>query len=417
MLPGPHEGGSPTDHVVAVKSAEQQGQLMQHRTRDLLMRQRTQVINVLRAHLAELGIVAAQGREGLKDLLAIIADEKDERSPVDARASLIVLIVQHRASEESKRVRSFPGSALWARAPSPRRSRIRAPSGRGVILSGTVACQEMPRLEAHSFGVMHVDCSDRIIAFVEKPTDPPGVPENPQMALASMGIYVFETAFLADQLRRDADDRNSSHDFGNDVIPYVVKHGKAVAHRFASSCVRSSQEAQPYWRDVGTIDAYWQANIDLTVALPHLDLFDHNWPIWTYAEIVPPAKFVHDEPHRRGSAVSSLISGGCIISGAFLRQSLLCTGAHVHSYAHIEHAVILPYVDVGRGARWRNVVIDRGVRIPEGLVVGEDPEFDARRFRRTENGICLITQRMIDALTTGTFVRSELEHEAAPHDL
>jgi glucose-1-phosphate adenylyltransferase len=181
--------------------------------------------------------------------------------------------------------------------------------------------------------------------------------------------------------------------------------------------VRSSQEAQPYWRDVGTIDAYWQANIDLTVPLPHLDLFDHNWPIWTYAEIVPPAKFVHDEPHRRGSAVSSLISGGCIISGAFLRQSLLCTGAHVHSYAHIENAVTLPYVDIGRGARLHNVIIDRGVRIPEGLVVGEDPEFDARRFRRTKNGICLITQRMIDALPTGTFVGSELEHEAAPHDL
>jgi glucose-1-phosphate adenylyltransferase len=281
----------------------------------------------------------------------------------------------------------------------------------------TVACQEVPRSEAHSFGIMHVDCSDRIIAFAEKPADPPCMPENPQMALASMGIYVFETAFLADQLRRDADDCNSSHDFGNDIIPHVVQHGKAVAHRFVSSCVRSSQEAQPYWRDVGTIDAYWQANIDLTVALPHLDLYDHNWPIWTYAEIVPPAKFVHDEQHRRGSAVSSLVSGGCIISGAFVRQSLLCTGAHVHSYAHIEHAVILPYVDVGRRVRLRNVVIDRGVRIPEGLVVGEDPEFDARRFRRTENGICVVTQRMIDALTTGTFVRSELEHEAAPHDL
>jgi len=263
----------------------------------------------------------------------------------------------------------------------------------------TVACQEVPRGEARSFGIMQVDGSDRIVAFFEKPADPVGIPENSESALASMGIYVFETSFLADQLRRDAEDSNSSHDFGSDLIPHLVKHGNAVAHRFASSCVRSSQEAQPYWRDVGTIDAYWQANIDLTAPLPHLDLFDHNWPIWTYAEIVPPAKFVHDEPHRRGSAVSSLVSGGCIISGAFVHQSLLCTGVHVHSYANIDHAVILPYADVGRGARLRNVVIDRGVGIPEGLVVGEDPELDARRFRRTESGICLITQRMLDTLT------------------
>jgi glucose-1-phosphate adenylyltransferase len=220
------------------------------------------------------------------------------------------------------------------------------------------------------------------------------------MALASMGIYVFNTSFLFEQLRRDAADPASSRDFGKDIIPHLVQHGKAVAHRFASSCVRSSSETQAYWRDVGTVDAYWDANIDLTDVVPALDLFDHDWPIWTYAEVTPPAKFVHNEAGRRGEAVNSLISGGCIVSGAALCRSLLFTGVHVHSFAHVENAVILPSVDVGRSARLANVVIDRGVRIPEGLVVGDDPALDAQRFRRTERGICLITQPMIDRLAS-----------------
>jgi len=262
----------------------------------------------------------------------------------------------------------------------------------------TVGCLEVPRKEASGFGVMHVDAHDRIIDFQEKPKKPPAMPGKPDKSLASMGIYVFDTKFLAEQLDRDASDMNSSHDFGKDIIPYIVKHGKAVAHHFSRSCVRSSMETEAYWRDVGTIDAYWEANIDLTDIVPALDLFDRDWPIWTYSEITPPAKFVHDQDGRRGHAVSSLVSGGCIVSGSRLKRSLLFTGVRVNSYSAIENAVVLPYVDIGRHARLKNVVVDRGVRIPEGLVVGDDPELDGRRFRRTDKGICLITQRMIDRL-------------------
>jgi glucose-1-phosphate adenylyltransferase len=264
----------------------------------------------------------------------------------------------------------------------------------------TVACFEVPRQQATAFGVMHVDSAGRMLSFLEKPLDPPGMPDKPDMALASMGIYAFETGFLFDQLRRDAADNHSAHDFGRDIIPYLVKHGKAVAHRFSDSCVRSSAETDAYWRDVGTVDAYWEANIDLTQASPALDLYDRDWPIWTYGEIVPPAKFVHDIDGRRGQAASSLVSGGCIVSGALIRRSLLFTGVRVHSYALLDGAVVLPYAVVNRSARLRNVVIDRGVVIPENLVVGEDPAADAQRFRRTERGICLITQPMIDRLQT-----------------
>jgi glucose-1-phosphate adenylyltransferase len=219
------------------------------------------------------------------------------------------------------------------------------------------------------------------------------------MALASMGIYVFKTKFLIEQLHRDEANPSSSRDFGKDIIPYLVKHGKAVAHRFTQSCVMSGAEREAYWRDAGTLDAYWEANIDLTAITPALDLYDRDWPIWTYAEITPPAKFVHEEIGRRGEAISSLVSGGCIVSGSFLRQSLLFTGVHVHSFARVEQAVVLPSADIGRGARLRNVIVEKGVRIPAGLVVGEDADEDARRFRRTERGICLITQPMIDRLT------------------
>jgi len=263
----------------------------------------------------------------------------------------------------------------------------------------TVACVETPIQYASGLGVMHVDAHDRIIQFFEKPAQPPEMPGKPGWALASMGIYVFKRTFLNEQLRRDAADPNSSRDFGRDLIPYLVKHGKAVAHSFTASCVRGKGEADVYWRDVGTIDAYFDANIDLTDVVPQLDLFDREWPIWSYHEIAPPAKFVFDEHDRRGAAISSLVSGGCIVSGATVRRSLLFTSAHVHSFAHVENAVILPETDVGRHARLRNVVIDHGVRIPEGLVVGEDPAADAARFRRTERGICLITQPMIDRLT------------------
>jgi len=264
----------------------------------------------------------------------------------------------------------------------------------------TVGCLEVPRMDATAFGVMHVDAKDRIIDFLEKPADPPGMPHKPEMALASMGIYVFSSAFLFEQLRRDADDAGSSHDFGKDIIPHLVKQGNAVAHRFPRSCVGVSEQGEAYWRDVGTVDAYWEANIDLTDFRPALDLYDRNWPIWTFAEITPPAKFVHDEDGRRGMATSSLVSGGCILSGGRVDKSLLFTGVLAHSYSQLERVVALPYVQIHRGARLKNVVIDRGVAIPPGLVVGEDPEADARRFRRTDKGVCLITQPMLDRLSS-----------------
>ena len=261
----------------------------------------------------------------------------------------------------------------------------------------TIGCLTVPRMEAIAFGVMHVDQDMRITQFLEKPKDPPSIPGDPAHALASMGIYVFNWTFLRDLLIRDMNDDNSSHDFGSDLIPEIVKNGKAVAHRFADSCVTSGLEQEPYWRDVGTIDAFWQANIDLTDFIPKLDIYDQSWPIWTYAEILPPAKFIHDEDTRRGMAVSSLVSGDCIVSGSEVRNSLLFTGVRTHSFSALDHVVALPQVIVNRKADLTRCVIDRGVNIPEGLVVGQDPVEDAKWFRRSEGGIVLITQNMLDA--------------------
>jgi glucose-1-phosphate adenylyltransferase len=260
----------------------------------------------------------------------------------------------------------------------------------------TIGCLTVPRMEATAFGVMATDATGRITSFLEKPADPPAMPDNPDMALASMGIYVFSWKFLRDLLIADNDDTNSTHDFGNDLIPDIVKNGKAMAHRFDTSCVRATPDAPAYWKDVGTVDAFWQANIDLTDFTPDLNLWDRDWPIWTYSESVPPAKFIHDEKDRRGVAVSSMVSGGCIISGTEVRNSLLFTEVHTNSYAVLDHAVVLPYVTVHRHARLRRVVIDRGVVIPEGLVVGEDPTEDAKWFRVSEKGVTLITQGMVD---------------------
>lgn len=259
----------------------------------------------------------------------------------------------------------------------------------------TIGCLTVPRMDATAFGVMATDASGQITSFLEKPADPPATPEDPNLALASMGIYVFNWKFLRELLLKDRDDPNSSHDFGNDLIPEIVKNGKAMAHRFDESCVRS-KGAPAYWKDVGTVDAFWEANIDLTDFTPELNLWDPDWPIWTYSESVPPAKFIHDEKDRRGMAISSMVSGGCIISGTVVRNSLLFTEVHTNSYAVLDHAVVLPYVTVNRSARLRKVVIDRGVIIPEGLVVGEDPEEDAKWFRVTEKGTTLITQDMLD---------------------
>jgi glucose-1-phosphate adenylyltransferase len=245
---------------------------------------------------------------------------------------------------------------------------------------------------------MHVDENDVITSFLEKPKDPPSIPGDPAHALASMGIYVFDTEFLFEQLRRDAADPDSKRDFGGDIIPYIVKHGKAQAHRFTNSCIRASEEIEEYWRDVGTVDAYFEANLDLTDTVPKLDMYDRDWPIWTDTVVAAPAKFVHDEEGRRGQAISSLISQDCIVSGSLARRSLLFTGVKMGSFSSVNEAVILPYCNIGRHARLSRVVIDSGVRIPEGLVVGEDPELDGRRFRRTDNGVCLITKPMIDRL-------------------
>jgi glucose-1-phosphate adenylyltransferase len=262
----------------------------------------------------------------------------------------------------------------------------------------TVGCIEVPRMEATGFGVMKVDDQDKILEFVEKPADPPAMPGHPDLALASMGIYVFEAELLYELLLADAANPHSSNDFGKDIIPQLVAQGKAVAHPFSRSCVRSGSEPEPYWRDVGTIDAFWQANIDLTDFTPELDLYDEEWPIWTYSELTPPAKFIHNEEGRRGHALSSMVSGGCIVSGSQLHRCLLFTGVHTHSYSQLEGVIAMPQVKINRNTRLTNVVIDKDVVIPEGLVVGEDPELDARRFRRTENGVCLITKPMIDRL-------------------
>lgn len=262
----------------------------------------------------------------------------------------------------------------------------------------TVGCVEVARAEASAFGVMHVDEGDRIIDFLEKPKDPPAMPGKPDRALASMGIYVFKTDFLLKLLAADAADPNSAHDFGHNIIPMLVRQGRAFAHHFSKSGLRSGPENQPYWRDVGTLDAYFEANIDLCTVEPDLDLYDRKWPIWTYSEMTAPAKFVHDEDGRRGEAISSLVSGDCIVSGSQIRKTLLFTGVRVNSYCDIENAVIMPRVCIGRNAKLSNVIIDRGVTIPEGLVVGEDPKADAARFRRTEKGVCLITAEMVAKL-------------------
>lgn len=247
----------------------------------------------------------------------------------------------------------------------------------------TVGCLTVPRAEASAFGVMAVEASGRITSFLEKPADPPGMPDDPDKSLASMGIYVFNWAFLRDLLLKDSESTESTHDFGTDLIPEIVRHGKAMAHRFDTSCVRAPDEPA-YWKDVGTLDAFWKANIDLTDFTPDLNLWDRDWPIWTYSESVPPAKFIHNEKRRRGIAVSSMVSGGCIISGTEIRNSLLFTHVHTNSYASLDHVVALPYVTVQRSARLTNVIIDRGVVIPEGLVVGEDPREDAKWFRVSE---------------------------------
>lgn len=269
-----------------------------------------------------------------------------------------------------------------------------AASGRGV----TVGCIEVPREEAKGFGVMAIDESRAIIEFVEKPADPPPMPGDPNTSLASMGIYVFSADYLYRLLEEDAADPDSEHDFGKNLIPKAVSEGQALAHPFSMSALANPPYSRAYWRDVGTVDAYWAANLDLASTTPELNMYDRDWPIWTYQEQLPPAKFVHDEPGRCGQAIDSLVSGGCIVSGATVRNSVLFSNVLVRSFSEINQAVVLPDVQIGRGCRLSKVVIDRRCRLPDGLVIGEDPELDAQRFFRTDNGVVLVTRRMIAAL-------------------
>lgn len=259
----------------------------------------------------------------------------------------------------------------------------------------TVACVEVPLAEASAFGVMGVDDEWRITEYVEKPETPTPIPGQPGQALSNMGIYVFNAAFLYEQLIRDHDERGSSHDFGKDLIPHLVPRYRVYAHRFADSCVNLAAGGAPYWRDVGTIDSYWEANLDLTSVIPDLNLYDEDWPIWTYQEQLPPAKFVFDDENRRGQALDSMVSGGCIISGSAVRRSLLFSHVHVHSYCSIEDSVILPNVNIARNVRLKRVVVDKNCRIPEGLTAGFDAVEDRKRFHVTAKGVTLITPEML----------------------
>lgn len=262
----------------------------------------------------------------------------------------------------------------------------------------TVACIEVPLAEASAFGVMTVDAAHRITQFEEKPANPRALPGRPGQVLASMGVYVFSAEYLFAALEADSRNPDSSHDFGKDLIPEMVARGDAIAHPFHRSCVKTNPEAPCYWRDVGTVDAYWATNIDLTEPTPELDLYDREWPIWTYQDTLPPAKFVFDDDGRRGMAVDSLVAGGCIVSGSVLRRSVLFSGVHIHSFSSIEETVILPGADIGRHCRLRKVVVDEGCRLPDGLVIGFDADADARHFYRTALGVVLVTRAMLEAL-------------------
>ncbi|VWX58677.1 glucose-1-phosphate adenylyltransferase [Burkholderiales bacterium 8X] len=265
----------------------------------------------------------------------------------------------------------------------------------------TVGCIEVPRMEATAFGVMHVDADYRITDFLEKPADPPAMPGKPETALASMGIYVFDSEYLFDLLEKDSADLDSEHDFGKNIIPRAVAEGRAIAHRFSLSCVTRDapgMQRQAYWRDVGTIDAFWAANLDLASVTPELDIYDTAWPIWTYQRQLPPAKFVLDIAGNTGMTVNTIVSGGCIVSGSQVKDTVLFSNVRIHSFCNILEAVLLPDVEVHRGARLKKVVVDRGCVIPAGMVVGEDAEADAERFERTENGVVLITRDMLKRL-------------------
>ncbi len=254
----------------------------------------------------------------------------------------------------------------------------------------TIGCLEVSLEEASAFGVMDVDDDRRVKAFVEKPENPPVMPGRKDTALASMGIYIFNAGFLFEQLIKDADIKDSSRDFGNDIIPSVINNYRVNAYPFLDI-----QGQQSYWRDVGTIDAYWKANMELIGVNPNLNLYDHTWPIWTYQDQTPPAKFVFDDDDRRGQAVDSMVSGGCIVSGATVRHSLLFSKVRVNSFSLVEHSVILPESNIGRHCKISKAIIEKGCNIPEGMVIGQDLEEDAKRFHVSPGGVVLVTPEML----------------------
>ncbi len=255
----------------------------------------------------------------------------------------------------------------------------------------TVGSIEVPRERAREFGVLTVNEHNEILRFVEKPQDPETLPGQNDVTLASMGIYVFNTRFLFEKLIEDAGIEDSNHDFGRDLVPRLIGRHRAIAYPFRD--VQTKE--QSYWRDVGTVDAFWGANMELVGVDPELNLYDEHWPIWTYQDQSPPAKFVFDDEGRRGMAVDSMIADGCIISGGYVNHSLLFSGVQVHSYVQLRDAVVLPGVDIGRYCRLHKVIIDRACIIPPGTVIGEDPEEDARRFYRTEQGVVLVAREML----------------------
>jgi glucose-1-phosphate adenylyltransferase len=259
----------------------------------------------------------------------------------------------------------------------------------------TLACAEVPLNQASGLGVMAVDPEWRVVGYTEKPATPQPMPGNPDVALVNMGVYVFNADFLYELLIRDADEPRSSHDFGKDVIPYVVPRYRAYAHRFADSCVGVEPDGTPYWRDVGTVDAYWEANVELAKVVPALDLYDRTWPIWTHQEQLPPAKFVFDFDERRGEALDSVVSSGCIISGATVRRSVLFSDVRVSDYSLVEDSVILPQCEVGRRVVLKRAIVDRGCRLPEGMQIGVDPQVDRQRFHVSEQGVTLVTPAML----------------------
>jgi glucose-1-phosphate adenylyltransferase len=260
----------------------------------------------------------------------------------------------------------------------------------------TIGCLEVPLEMAKEFGVMSVNEEGQIVRFAEKPAKPEPTPNNPNIALASMGIYVFDAEFLYEQLKIDSQDPNSSHDFGKDLIPSLLRRQYRVfAHRFEDVQNVQKSDDPPYWRDVGTVDAFWEANIDLVSVTPKLNLYDTQWPIWTYQEQLPSAKFIFNDEDRRGMAVDSMVSGGCLISGAKVLHSLLFSNVKVNSYSVLEHAVVLPDVDIGRHCHLKRVVIDKGCVIPPNTVIGQNLQEDAKRFYVSEQGIVLVTPDML----------------------